>query len=353
MIVDRGAVAAALERWNDRRRQIFYPKTDFDFDLARMRRRKEEARAIDTSKISAVLDEAVSSVEFLPNAGTFHALYRVVTPANRYILKVALGDHAGEFAIESFVVAMLSERGLPTTRVRAFNILPQELPHPFLIADEATGRPLNSFEDPETQAMPEPLLFELGKTIARLHQIQTQRAGFLNAKSVGEKIEGLLPDWPAYIRLRLDEHLKTCRDISVIDEQEESLIKGQFVRGMDTFCKSPARLLHGDLGHHNVFSDGQKITAVIDWEDALSGDPVFDIAYWGTFVRDEMRGRFLEGYQTVQPLPWDFEYRYWLYYLRISISKTVHRHRFGTKDRPGRPLAFRRIQKALSSLAKL
>jgi fructosamine-3-kinase len=353
MIVDRGAVEAALERWNARRRQIFYPKTDLDFDLAAMRRRKEEAGPIAPSTISALLDEEVSSVEFLPNAGTFHALHRIITPAARYILKLALDDGAGEFEIENVVVGKLKAAGLPTTEVRAFNIVPQQLPYPFLICDEAPGHPLNSFENPETQAMPEPILFELGKTIARLHEVQTQRAGFLDAKSLGETMQGLLPDWPAYVRQRLDEHLKICRDICVIDEQEQSLIERQFVRGMDTFCKSPMRLLHGDLGHHNIFSDGQRITAIIDWEDALSGDPIFDVAYWGTFVRDEMRARFLEGYQTVSPLPWDFEYRYWLYYLRIAISKTVHRHHFGTKDRPGRPLASQRIQKALSNLAKL
>lgn len=92
---------------------------------------------------------------------------------------------------------------------------------------------------------------------------------------------------------------------------------------------------------------------MIDWEDSLCGDPIFDVAYWGTFCRDEMRAEFLRGYETVQILPEDFERRYWLYYLRVAISKTVHRHLFGVKDRPGRAPASRRIQKALSRLAGL
>jgi Ser/Thr protein kinase RdoA (MazF antagonist) len=114
-----------------------------------------------------------------------------------------------------------------------------------------------------------------------------------------------------------------------------------------------ASLLHGDLGHHNVFSDGQHITAIIDWEDCLCGDPVFDIAFWGTFCRDYMLDPFLKGYRTIRQLPGDFELRYWLYYLRIALSKTVHRFRFGYPDRPGRPPASLRIQKAVEKLRSL
>jgi fructosamine-3-kinase len=353
MIVNRGATQAALERWNERRRRIFYPKTDIDFDLGAMRKRKAELSRIDLSKISEILDEDVSSIEFLPNAGTLHALFRVITRSERYILKLALEDSAAEFAIENAAHSTLAALGQPSLTVRAYNVLPQKLSCPFIIVGEAPGQSLTIFENPETQAIPEPILFELGKTIARVHQVETLGAGFLNVRTIPETIQGVLPDWSAYVRLQLEEHLKICRNICAIDDQEQALIGRIFIRGMDALCKAPIRLLHGDLGHHNVFSDGQKITAIIDWEDALCGDPVFDIAYWGTFVRDEMRSQFLQGYQSIQPLPWDFENRYWLYYLRVAISKTVHRHHFGIKDRPGRPLAFRRIHKALSKLTNL
>src|SRR5687767_8233934 len=101
MIVDRGAVAAALDRWNERRRRIFYPKTDMADLPAALRQRKEQLAAIDSAMLCAILDEEVSSIQLLPNAGTFHALFRVTTPSRRYMLKLALEDDAGEFAIES------------------------------------------------------------------------------------------------------------------------------------------------------------------------------------------------------------------------------------------------------------
>jgi len=112
-------------------------------------------------------------------------------------------------------------------------------------------------------------------------------------------------------------------------------------------------LLHGDLGSHNVFTDGRDVTAVIDWEDALSGDPVFDIAFWATFHPDRRHAAFLDGYRAVRALPADFEWRFWLYYLRVALAKTVLRHRLGITDRPGRLPASRRIQKGLERVEAL
>jgi hygromycin-B 4-O-kinase len=352
MIANRGAVAAALERWNERRRGIFYPKTDIDFDLEALRRRKEDLKNIDVSKIANVLDQEVRSIEFLPNAGTSHALFRVRTASQCFILKLAAEEAAFGFSIEHWASRRLQEARLPSLNVAAFEVLPQSLPCPFLLMEEASGQTLTRFEDSETQAMPEPLLFELGRVLGTIHQIPGKGAGLLDCGSL-EWPEGLHARWRDYVSLRLDEHLRVCREIGAINDEESRKAIQYFEDANDLLNGASVRLLHGDPGHHNVFSDGQRITAIIDWEDALCGDPIFDIAYWGTFVRDEMRERFLDGYRSIEKLPSDFERRYWLYYLRVALSKTVHRFRFGTKDRPGRPSASLRIQKALSKLAEL
>jgi aminoglycoside phosphotransferase (APT) family kinase protein len=157
-----------------------------------------------------------------------------------------------------------------------------------------------------------------------------------------------LQTWREYVLLNLDEHVEACRAAGAISREEVARITEAFDRAAHILEDAPSRLLHGDLGAHNVLSDGERLTALIDWEDALCGDPIFDIAYWGTFVRDEMREPFLEGYRAARALPADFERRYWLYYLRVALSKTVHRQRFGYADRAaGRPPASQRIRKGL------
>jgi aminoglycoside phosphotransferase (APT) family kinase protein len=339
--VNRGAVAAALERWNERRRGIFYAKTDVHFNVADL-----SAPPVNRTAIAKLLDEDVRHFEPIAG-GTLHKLFRIQTETKRWILKIALEAPDFGFAIEGRAMDQLRALGLPALKVGPFSAMSDANLAPFLFMEEAEGRALTRFENSETQQMPEPLLFEFGRALAQVHQKPAAGAGLIDVSKEGWR--GLHGDWWSYISLRLEEHLQVCAEIGAIDPIEREKIQRLFASAL----QAPMRLLHGDPGHHNVFSDGQRITAIIDWEDALAGDPVFEIAYWGTFVRDEMRARFVEGYETVEKLPADFERRYWLYYLRVALSKTVHRHRFGTKDHPGRPPASRRIQKALSKLAEL
>src|SRR5438067_5750753 len=119
MIANRGAVAAALEQWNERRRRIFYPKTDFDFDLESLRRRKHLCAEIDPGKVARLLDEEVTSLEPIAG-GTFHALFRFVTPTRRCILKLSTEEPAFGFAVESWAMQRLRETRLPSLSIPAF-----------------------------------------------------------------------------------------------------------------------------------------------------------------------------------------------------------------------------------------
>jgi hygromycin-B 4-O-kinase len=50
------------------------------------------------------------------------------------------------------------------------------------------------------------------------------------------------------------------------------------VKELAPACSSERRLIHGDFGADNLLSDGERITAVLDWELGAYGDPLFDIA---------------------------------------------------------------------------
>ena len=111
-------------------------------------------------------------------------------------------------------------------------------------------------------------------------------------------------------------------------------------------------LLHGDLGSHNVLTDGDRLLGLIDWEDMVAGDPVYEVAFWATFHLPERHAAFLTGYRAVRPLPDDFPVRFWLYFLRVTVAKAVHRRRFGYPDRPDRPSAAHRIRYAFGELVR-
>ena len=52
-------------------------------------------------------------------------------------------------------------------------------------------------------------------------------------------------------------------------------------------CPEERKLVHGDFGSNNVLTDGKKITGVLDWDCALYGDPLFDVAgsfFWSPWL---------------------------------------------------------------------
>lgn len=90
-------------------------------------------------------------------------------------------------------------------------------------------------------------------------------------------------------------------------------------------CPEERRLVHGDFGSNNVLAEGGRITGVIDWSEALFGDPLYDVAnilFWRPWLACmERQAAFLEARR-----PWSPEARNRLlcYQLRIGIDEIRH-----------------------------
>jgi Ser/Thr protein kinase RdoA (MazF antagonist) len=243
---------------------------------------------------------------------------------------------------------------LPVVEVLSVDHSRRVVPFDFQVMAEAPGHSLRDFDDDDDAILP--LLNALGRAIARLHRVGLEGFGWIDTSPMAKpeadpsRVIGIFGSWGDYVMLRLDEHLSICVTIGAISPNEADRI-GQLIGDSAGLLQAhEPRLLHGDLGNHNVFVSGGQVSALIDWEDCLAGDPAFDVAFWATFHPDRRLAAIIGGYGSESELPDDFIRRFWLYYLRIALSKTVLRHRFGDVDRPGRAPAATRIRKALDRL---
>jgi len=87
-------------------------------------------------------------------------------------------------------------------------------------------------------------------------------------------------------------------------------------------CPEERKLVHGDFGSNNVLTDGQKITGVLDWDCALYGDPLFDVAgsfFWSPWL-DCMRIQSEFFQQTLQSEA-NFARRLQCYQLRCGLEE--------------------------------
>jgi len=95
-------------------------------------------------------------------------------------------------------------------------------------------------------------------------------------------------------------------------------------------------LIHKDLALWNIMGRENRIEAYIDWDDAISGDPMDDLSLLGCFYEGSVLERAVAGYRAVRPLREDHESRFWLHLLRNMIVKSVIRVGPGYFDRDDR-----------------
>ena len=344
------------------RRTIFYPKTDLDAPdhaLRALKRRSPDELGITREAVAragAACFGGKPSVSAMAEQGTFHRLFLMTfADGRRFVLRA---NGAGELyrdhlmRQDAWIAARLTDVGAPA--VRCVDLSREICPFDYEIIDETAGGSLTRYDEGDGIL---PQLRLLGAKAAEIHKHRLAGFGFLDVRPLADardlaitELRGVWDAWRDYVELHLDRHVDYCRRNGAIAEEEQRRILALFTEHARLWDDAPSALLHGDLGNHNVFTDGARITAIIDWEDCLAGDPVFDIAFWATFHPEPRHAAFLDGYRAVAALPADFALRFWLYFLRVSLAKTVHRHRFGYTDRPGRQPASRRIQLSLERL---
>jgi hypothetical protein len=326
---------------------LFYPKADLP---APALSRGPASVSIDVSHLGVFcrhhLGAAPTRVAPLAEQGTQHALFRLTLPDGKDVIarvNCDEGERSYPLHLDAWASGRLRAAGLPALEVYAVDLSRRRLPFDCELLEAARGVSLREF-DHDDDAL-SPLLTRLGTFLARVHQIDVGGHGLLVPD---HETRGTCPSWPSYLNNHLDRHLAICRDINAISQTECATIRRLFDDRLPEL--TTMSLLHGDPGNHNVFVAGGEVSCLIDWEDAVAGDPVYEVAFWATFHPERRHQAFLDGYFGEHLSDPDFSDRFWLYFLRVALAKTVVRHNLGLTDKPGRPPASRRIQRGLQGL---
>jgi len=338
------ALGWRIERHTARMRAMFYPKSDLDAGDAQL-------RALRGIAATAVLDAAgaVGGGPWVPLAaqGTFHALFANGQGEVLKLNKCPALLHNWQLHADAIV-----QRALSAANLRCVPVLSVDCSRSVLTTDcerlaQAPGQALAAFDQDDALMLPRLAL--MGRYLRQVHGIGGEGFGFLDISAQALQgagtLRGIHSHWRSYLVQQLDAHLAIVQrhgDATAAECQDMAGL-------LQDDWPEPAqpRLLHGDCGSHNFFVDGQAVVA-IDWEDALLGDPLFDLAFWASFHPQRRWPVMFEAYFGAA---WEPDRSFWRYYLRIALSKSAHRRRFGYADVAGRPRASLRMQQALAALA--
>lgn len=228
--------------------------------------------------------------------------------------------------VEQMVAEEAWKIGFPTPRIQTHSTATQT----YQMMKCAVGETLAEVTVPHVR---EKALTSLGKALAQLHTIKTFDYGFIVTGH--NRLGGVHLRWIDYLNTKWCDHLNALTESGLLTSVQALDASRWMNRFVDANVVVNPVLLHGDLNSHNVFVDEVGfVTNLIDWEDALSGDPIFDLASWATFtfVQEIDLQTLLKSYYTFAAKPKDFDLRFWTYFLRISVSKLVLLHRYGHTD---------------------
>lgn len=127
---------------------------------------------------------------------------------------------------------------------------------------------------------------------------------------------------------------RTWRDVLVrtLDaaEEDDDLVVLDAYAALVERCPEERSLVHGDFGSNNVLAQAGSVTGVLDWEHALVGDPLYDVAT-ARFWAPDLTCMALQAThfdRELASLP-DYEERVRCYALRIGIEEAREARRHG------------------------
>ncbi len=235
---------------------------------------------------------------------------------------------------ESAFMRLAAEGGVPVPQVLHTDVSRERCPFRFQIMAHCPDPALNTHHQAGNLDL-DGVARQLGRYLRRLHAIPLDGFGFMDTVHLSRigRLRGLDRVYRDYFFRRLDDHLGYLRRHDLLSGHDADEVERQFHRHQQHLDRPHGVLVHRDMALWNVLGTPDTVTAIIDWDDAVSGDPADDIGVLRCFYDEPFMGALMTGYTENDPLAPDFECRVWLHTLRNMLWKTMLRHALGYFDK--------------------
>lgn len=258
--------------------------------------------------------------------GNVNIVRKATINGDRYLVRMhPRGVKNGYFFVEECAWNAAKDMGIPVPIGIEVHEASSELDMDFMICSILNGMTMDNYllKNPHAERQ---LVKRCGEWMAKIHNIKVEGYGSFNneiAKNEGRLI-GLHKSYHDFIHTGLEENLDRLVRFEVVEQLQASAMAEIFEQLNFEPTQGP-RLIHNDFADWNVLTNGEDLTAILDWDECHAGDPIADLACWSTFFPIERYSTFLDGYTSISSLPTDYEDRFHFYRLRYTISKMALR----------------------------
>ncbi len=222
-----------------------------------------------------------------------------------------------KFRTEQIAYNLLRDSDLPIPEVVVLDESRTLVPYAFLITTRLPGETVYDSWNGLDRSAQQRLAFEAGQYLALLHRHTLPAFGSLSQLATDS-----FPAWTAYLEDYVTQNVRQAREEDLLDATTTTRLEQLLVRFQPLLAEvTTGSLLHRDYHFENLLQQEGRITGIIDFEWALSGDPAFDCRIDETLA--ECPGSvapFYAGYAGVSPLGAHHRLKVALYRLLLCLE---------------------------------
>lgn len=293
------------------------------------------------TELQTVLAEAFPgrAVALRPAGGQGNHITWIATiGAQEYFVRLEDGPEQDDYIeVESRVLADVRARGVPAPEVFHVDASRRRVLFAWQLMEVINCPDLNELHKAGRLDLAG-VARDIGRALARWQSVPLEGFGPFDPQTLRRenRLQGFHATYADYFLLRLDAHLQFLVERNFLSAPAGAEFRQAIERHQPLLAIEHGCLVHKDLALWNILGTPERIAAFIDWDDAIAGDPLDDLALLGCFHDGNVLGRVLEGYTAVRPLPAEHRRRFWLHLLRNMLVKAVIRVGAGYFDRSDR-----------------
>ncbi len=250
-------------------------------------------------------------------AGEVNEVYDVDTNDGNYIVRISRGENT-EFLSEKWALDKSREAGVPAPNMFFVDEIEDKGKKlKVCVENKIPGSPMNELVDQGklTKEQIKELNIEAGMTLAKIHSVTPKGFGRIHEGGIGKSESWTLAVTRPWYGDNTDQLYEYAGKMGITKAQIDRAT-AILNEHSNIFEAVTPHLLHCDFGPKHYLVDNGHLAGVIDFENCMSGDPVYDFAWNKYFGHDSLK----EGYLRIADLPEDFDLRIQLYGLRIGLD---------------------------------
>jgi len=256
-----------------------------------------------------------------------HITWEASAGEKRFFIRIDDGPERDDYLeVESRILDEVRTAGVPAPRVFHCDAGRQRTPFAWHALELVPAVDLNQLHKQGTLDL-NYVAGAVGEAMARWQGVAVERFGPFCPATLRRtgRLVGFHRHYADYFNLNLSRHLHFLTERGFLPSSEADALRREMTRHEGLLALERGCLVHKDLALWNVLGTSREIAAVIDWDDAIAGDPSDDLSLLGCFHDGKVLQSVMAGYGSLRPLPADFRRRFWLHLMRNMIVKAVIR----------------------------